>query len=218
MKALVVYCHPSAGSLTEAVRDTVLEALAAGGADVEVIDLYAEGFQPALSAAELRDYVDPTINTRHVARHVEALKTADALIFIYPTWWYGQPAMLKGWLDRVFVPEVAFHMPASEGEDIRPALTHIRQVAVFTTCGASRWLTWLMGAPGRRTLLRGIRSLCSRRARTCFVAHYTIDTSTEASRARHLDRVRRAAGKLVRSGRPDASARRADQEGDSRNA
>ncbi|WP_421853091.1 NAD(P)H-dependent oxidoreductase [Oricola sp.] len=201
MKVLVVYCHPLAGSFTEAVRDALLEALAAGGAEIEVIDLYGEGFDPVLSAEELQNYIEPAVNTRLVERHVAALSAADALAFVYPTWWYGQPAMLKGWLDRVLLPEVAFHMPKADGEDIRPALTRIRTVAVFTTCGASRWLTWLVGAPGRRTLLRGVRTLCHRWARTVSVAHYSMDSSTDASRARHLEKVRRAAEKLAKTAR-----------------
>jgi len=117
------------------------------------------------------------------------------LLFIYPTWWYGLPAALKGWLDRVLAPGIAFSNPA-EGP-IRPGLTHIRALGVFTTCGASRRLTWAIGAPGRRTLTRGLRLICAPRCRTVFTAHYDMDRSTTESRARHLRNVARRTDALV---------------------
>ncbi len=124
------------------------------------------------------------------------LEWCDALIFVYPTWWYGLPAMLKGWLDRVLVPGVAFRLPGPEGGNIAPGLTHIRTLGVFTTGGASRWLTALMGAPGKRTLLRGVRSVCARRCRTAFAMHYGMDASTPESRAAHLKQVARKVASL----------------------
>jgi hypothetical protein len=70
--------------------------------------------------------------------------------------------MIKGWLDRVLVPGVAFLMPDGQNDDIRPGLTHITRLGVFTTCGASFWLTRMIGAPGKRTILRGVRLICAK--------------------------------------------------------
>jgi len=189
MRALVVYCHPKPDSFTAAVRNTVMDGLEASSAEVRLVDLYAEGFEPALSAAELDSYEDTAANAAPVQGHVELLQWCDTLIFVYPTWWYGLPARLKGWLDRVLLPSVAFLMPDAQHADIRPGLTHIDRIAVFTTCGASRWLTWVIGAPGKRTILRGVRALCGRRCRTVYAAHYLMDSSTPESRAAHLARV-----------------------------
>jgi NAD(P)H dehydrogenase (quinone) len=72
--------------------------------------------------------------------------------------------MIKGWLDRVLVPGLAFLMPDGQNDDIRPGLTHITRLGVFTTCGASFWLTRMVGAPGKRTLLRGVRLICAKGA------------------------------------------------------
>ena len=202
MRALIVYSHPKEGSFNAAVRDLVVAKLHNAGAEVEVIDLYAEGFDPTLTGDELDIYLDTEANIRPVQRHVEALRRCDTLIFVYPTWWYGLPAMLKGWLDRVMVPGVAFTMP--EGGDIGPGLTHITRLGVFTTCGASRWLTWTIGAPGRRTLLRGVRLLCSKRVRTAFAAHYLMDSSTPETRAAHLARLDKAMDRFI--GAPVRSA------------
>jgi len=71
---------------------------------------------------------------------------------------------------------------------------------VFTTCGASWWLTRMVGAPGRRTLVRGVRLICARGCKTAFAAHYLMDSSTEASRARHLARVAARMDRLIGAG------------------
>lgn len=196
MRALVVYCHPAEGSFNAAVLGVVTGGLEARGAEVRVRDLYAEGFAPCLTAGELGVYLDEVANRGPVAAEIADLEWCDTLIFVYPTWWYGLPAMLKGWLDRVLVPGVAFRLPPPEGGNIRPGLTHITTLAVFTTGGASRWLTAVMGAPGRRTLMRGVRSVCARRCRTAFAMHYGMDSSTDASRAAHLKVVARKVAAL----------------------
>ncbi|MDH3743199.1 MAG: NAD(P)H-dependent oxidoreductase [Hyphomicrobiales bacterium] len=195
MKALVIYCHPSPASFNAAILERVVATLEQAQADVQVIDLYRDGFDPALCLKDWQAYEDCSCNTNGIEAHVEALRWCDTLLFVYPTWWYGLPAVLKGWCDRVLVPGVAFEMPASR--DIEPSLSHIKRLGVFTTCGASRWLTFFIGAPGRRTILRGIRLLCARRCRTAFLAHYLMDASTAETRSRHLDRVVRKLQRLI---------------------
>lgn len=207
MRALVIYCHPHAGSFTAGVRDVVLDKLRAAGAEIRLRDLYAEGFQPLLTEAEWQGYLDSPANCVPVARDVDDLRWCDTLIFVYPTWWYGLPAMLKGWLDRALLPDVAFLMPDGVNKTIRPGMTHVTRLGVFTTCGASRWLTWVVGAPGKRTILRGIRILCAKGVRTAFAAHYLMDSSTDASRAAHLARVGRAMDKLIGPVRARAQVR-----------
>ena len=80
MKALVVYCHPKEGSFTSAIRDLVLEKLTENKAEVRIVDLYANGFSPVLSGAELDVYEDPVHNTKAVAEDVANLKWCDTLI------------------------------------------------------------------------------------------------------------------------------------------
>ncbi len=204
MRALVVFCHPCTQSFNAAVKDLVLGKLADAGAEVRLHDLYRDGFQPLLTWDEWKGYLACPENQAPVVREVEDLRWCDTLIFVYPTWWYGLPAILKGWLDRVLLPDVAFLMPDADNRNIRPGLRNIRRLGVFTTCGASWWLTRLIGAPGRRTLIRGVGLLCARGKRTAFAAHYLMDSSTPESRARHLARVARQMDRLT--GRPAPSA------------
>ena len=188
MKCLVVYCHPVPESFCAVVRDTVLSALAARSAEVRLVDLYAEGFDPVLSVDERRSYHEHAPDDPKLAPHIENLKWADAVLFVYPTWWYGLPAMLKGWLDRVWATEVAFRLPPDGGR-IVSLVPHITRIGVVTTCGATWWLSFLMGQPGRKTILRGMRALCAPTARTLYVAHYDMDRATPETRASFLNRV-----------------------------
>ncbi|PRY77203.1 putative NADPH-quinone reductase [Yoonia maritima] len=197
MKALVVYCHPRAESFNHAIKDTVIARLTHAGAEIRLLDLYADGFDPRMTAQGLEFIEDKRLNRVGIENHCAAIEWCDTIIFVYPTWWYGLPAVLKGWLDRVLVSGVAFQMPPPEGGDIIPNLTHIKRFGVYTTCGASWWLTRFIGAPGRRTLMRGVRLLCAKRCRTSFAAHYLMDSSTDASRKAHLARVARKVDRLV---------------------
>jgi putative NADPH-quinone reductase len=197
MRALVVYCHPKTDSFNAAVKDLVLKKLRDAGAEVRLSDLYAKGFQPVLTTAEWEGYLTCPQNCDPVAQDVADLRWCDTLIFVYPTWWYGLPAMLKGWLDRVMLPGVAFLMPDEVNRNIRPGLRHITRLGVFTTCGASRWLTWIIGAPGKRTMLRGVGFLCAPGKRSVFAAHFLMDSSTEASRTAHLATVARRMDRLI---------------------
>lgn len=200
MRALLIHCHPSPESFTAAVRREIERTLREGGAAVRTLDLYADRFDPVLGREGWEGCRDDRARAP-VAEHVAALRWADALVFVYPTWWYGLPAMLKGWLDRVLLPDVASALP--DDGPIRPALTHVRQLAVFTTCGASPWLTRAVGAPGRRTIHRGVRPLCAPTCRRYFAAHYRMDVSTPESRARHLGRVEAECRRMLAHRRRD---------------
>ncbi len=189
MRALVVYCHPNPESFCAHLRDNVMAALATRRAEARLLDLYGIGFEPVMGLEERLAYRTPVVNEAPVADHLEHLTWADTLIFIYPTWWFNVPAMLKGWLDRVFVPHVTFALP-SEAAPAGPLLHNITTIAAITTCGARHWQSKLVGEPGRKTLLRGVRLCCHPRCRTRYAALYRIDTSTHADRVAYAGRVR----------------------------
>ncbi|MEM9145693.1 MAG: NAD(P)H-dependent oxidoreductase [Pseudomonadota bacterium] len=197
MRLLVIYCHPDPESFNAALCARVVEAAREAGHEVDLLDLHAEGFDPVMSCEERRAYHTPVENEEPVASHIARLKAAEGIIFVYPTWWYGQPAMLKGWLDRVLVPGVAFAMPEPSAP-IRPGLTHIRLLGVVTTLGSPWWFwTWVVGAPGRRILLRGLRAICARRTRTFWIGLHEMDSVTAEARTRYLDRVGRRIARIA---------------------
>jgi len=196
MKLLVVYCHPVRASFCAAIRDVVVTAAEAGGHDVQLLDLYASGFDPVMSEQERTDFHTEGSNEIPVKAHLDALKWCDGMIFVYPTWWMAQPAMLKGWLDRVWIPHVTFRMP---GDVIswKPLMTNIKLLGVVTTLG-SPWWWWTLGvcAPGRKVLMRSIRTCCHPRCKTFWLALHLMDTASASARQGFLEKVRRRVARL----------------------
>ena len=190
VRILLVYAHPVENSYAAALRDAVLDELTLGGHHVDLCDLYAEGFQAALTREERLTYHSVPDNAGNVASDVERLRRAEGAIFIFPSWWYGMPAILKGWFDRVWLPGVAFEFGP---QAIRPLLGNIRLFGVVTTTGAPGWFTRLyMGNPNRKVLMRGLsRLLPGRRIERFWLALYGIDRSTRAQRERFIAQVRR---------------------------
>lgn len=189
MRVLLVHCHPRADSFSAALSATASAALEAAGHAVETIDLYAQRFDPRLSGEERGGYYDEAAIPPDLAGHVAALRRAEMLVLVYPTWWFGMPAMLKGWFDRVWRPGVAFALGGPRV--LQPRLTDIRRIAVVTTYGSPRWLLWLVGWPDRRMVKRGIGVLCAPRCRLDWIALTGMDRATQAARERFVGQVRR---------------------------
>lgn len=196
MNTLVVYCHPDPESFTAAVRDAVVETLTAGGHDVRVRDLYAERFDPKFSAEERRTHLSPGPHASLVA-HAEELHWCRHLVLVYPTWWSGQPAMLKGWMDRVWVRGIAWELPPG-GKRVTARLRNVRLITAVTTHGSSKWVNAIEGEGGKRTVTRSLRSVCHPLARSSWIALYGVDTSTAEQRDAFLTKVRRSLAKLKR--------------------
>jgi NAD(P)H dehydrogenase (quinone) len=195
VKVLVVHAHPVAESFGAAVRDRAVTALRAAGHDVDLLDLWGEGFAPALSLDERRGHLDPPQSKPHLAAHFARLRQADALVLVYPTWWGGPPAMLKGWFDRVWANGVAFRLPPGR-RTIRGTLRNIRRIAVVTTHGSGKLVNVVEAEPGKVMLQRNLRLLCHPLTRFRWVAMYGMDSADDDHRARFLARVERAMRRL----------------------
>lgn len=103
MHALIVTAHPAPGSLTHAVAARVAEGIAAGGRHTfEMADLAAEGFDPRYTQADIDLFLKQAGPPADVAAEHARLDRADALVMVYPVYWWSFPALLKGWIDRVF--------------------------------------------------------------------------------------------------------------------
>jgi putative NADPH-quinone reductase len=189
MQALVVVAHPCADSFTHAAAGRAAAGLKAGGHAVEIVDLYALGFRVAMSPQERQAYHGETpLIDEHTRDHARMVRSADCLVFVYPTWWSGLPAMLKGWLERVMVPGVAFEFDERSGK-VRPGLRHVRRLVGISSYGSPRWSVMLVNDNGRRTITRALRMSCGLRARPTWLALYGIDTSSETRRRQFLDQI-----------------------------
>jgi NAD(P)H dehydrogenase (quinone) len=192
MRALLVVAHPLDDSFTKAAARRVARTLERRGIEVDLLDLYAERFDPCLTAAERRSYFTPPYDSSAVRSYVERLEHAEKLVLVFPQWWFGVPAILKGFFDRVLAPGAAFDLPPGGGMPI-PRLSRIDTIAVVTSTGAPWWIAKLyMGDPVRRQILRGIKPFLNPRARFHMLSLHDMDHMTDARAAAFLDRVRRA--------------------------
>lgn len=196
MRVLVVSCHPREDSFTAHLAERACAGLVRGGHSVTHLDLYALGFRAAMSREEREAYHgDEPVLDPMIADHIDAVRSSDALVFLYPTWWAGLPAMLKGWLERVMVPGVGFRFDERTGK-VRPNLTNVKRLVGVSTYGSPRWYVRIVTDAGRRTIARTLRVACGWRTRTRWHALYSIDSSSSDERARFADSVERAMERL----------------------
>lgn len=185
----VVHCHPLADSYNHALFRAIVEALETRGHEVVATDLYRAGFDPVMSAVERRSYFQPAYDESAVAELTALLRRINGVIFCFPQWWFSMPALLKGYIDRVWAPGIAFAHDRASGR-IRPLLTHIKVFGVVTSYGSPWWVTRLVaGDPGRKVLMRALKPMCGRSVRSFYLAHYDMDRSTARSREAFLARV-----------------------------
>jgi putative NADPH-quinone reductase len=179
VNVLVVCCHPLDVSFTAAIASRAVDTLRAAGHEVRVNDLYAEGFAPEITAAELRGEppVDPTVR-----RHAADLRWCRAVVFVHPTWWSSQPAMLTGWIQRLLAGGARYR--------------NVRRIVIATSHGSSKWVNMVQGEGGKRVWRRTFRARCHRLCRSRWIALYGIDRASAADRAAHLARVERALSRL----------------------
>ena len=189
MNVLVVLAHPCPDSFNHACAAAAKTGLERAGHTVDLIDLYSDRFVASMSLEERLAYETGTpILDPMVEDHAVRLKRAEALVFVYPTWWSGLPAILKGWLERVMVPGVSFEFDPETGK-VRPALQHVRRLVGVSTYGSPRRNVLLINDNGRRVITRALRMSCGWRTRTTWLGLYAMDTSTEAHRRAFLGRI-----------------------------
>ena len=188
---LLVSAHPLADSLCHHLAGVAAAAFERHGWAVETLDLYAAGFDPVLTAVERQAYHRPDYDPGALAAEVAQLRRAEALVLVFPSWWFGLPAILKGWIDRVWAPGVAFDH-AADGGAIRPRLDRLRTVLAVTSLGSPWWVDRLaVGRPVRRMLKTGMLAGAAPGARFAFTTLYGVDKATPADIerfARALDR------------------------------
>jgi putative NADPH-quinone reductase len=185
MNALFVYCHPVEGSFCSAMRDAAVTGLRSAGHEVNVIDLAAEQFNPVMSTSEWNTYRQGNGDIpAGLERDVSLVESAEIIVFVYPTWWGGLPAQLKGWLERVMLPGTAFVF--NENNKVRPGLTNIRRIHIASTFGSPWLYVRFVNDNGRRILARAFRLNTSIRTKVSTSSLYAMDTATDESRKSFL--------------------------------
>jgi putative NADPH-quinone reductase len=196
MKIQVVHCHPLTESFDHALFVAIVETLHTNGHEVVATDLYREGFQPAMTEAERRSYMGNDYDRSQVEGYAETLKNVDGLILCFPHWWFSMPAVLKGWVDRVWGPGVAFTYDPKD-RHLQPALHNIRLFGVVTSYGSPWWIVhFFAGNAGYKVLMRGMKPLCAKDVQSFYLAKYGMDGATDGQRRAFLEKVRRRVSQL----------------------
>ncbi len=189
MLVLYVYCHPLDDSFHAAIRNEAMAGLKEAGHTVDLLDLYAEGYDPVLSPQWRREYHDATKNRANNQPYVDRLMAADVLVVQFPTWSFGPPAMLKGWLDRMFGPGIA--MDLSDPSQAKPLLLQIKRIIGISTYGRPRWQAIGMADPPRKMIKRYLPWFTGWKAVVRYYALYHMNIATPAKRSGFLAKVRR---------------------------
>lgn len=174
MHILAVIDHPWPQSFNHAILRRVVETLESGGHTVDVLDLHREHFDPVLHEAELAVYTQGKFLDPKVGEYQRRIEAAQHLVFIFPVWWEVMPALLKGFFDKVFLPEWAF-----TEADFHPLLTHITGATVITTMGAPEVVHTAVEA----VLCNGILRACGVKQTTWFNLCAVSDVSAGARTA-----------------------------------
>jgi NAD(P)H dehydrogenase (quinone) len=159
MKFSLILAHPGPSSFNHAIAETARQTLVRNGHTVFFHDLYAESFDPVLPAHEISE---GAALPAEIARHCAEIATADGIIVVHPNWWGQPPAILKGWIDRVIRPGVAYEfLDGNNGEGIPVGLLKAETAIVFNTSNTphARELS-VFGDPLDALWRRCIFSLC----------------------------------------------------------
>ena len=151
MNVLYIYAHPEPRSFNGALRDTAMVTLARAGHQVKVSNLYVMKFKAVLDTQDFRiradpDHFNPAAEQIHgfrtgslapdIREEIEKISWADLLVFQFPIWWSSMPAILKGWIDRVFVQ--GFVVDLEKGMVYDHGLLRGKKALIVATCGSTR--------------------------------------------------------------------------------
>lgn len=192
MNILVIYAHPSPQSFNHSILETFVKPFKAKGHSIVVRDLYGIRFDPVLSAADL-DAISRGSARLDIIEEQRHVREADLIAFIYPVWWFSEPAILKGWIDRVLAMGFAFKL-----QDEQPmGLLTGKKAVIIRTCGAGETVfnTGLRAAM-ETAFERGTLQSCGiETVLTRFF--YTVDKAAETERLAMLQHVRKDAEALI---------------------
>ena len=193
MKISVILGHPKRGSFNHAIAGTVVQTLKTNGHEVAFHDLYQEAFDPVLPDVELpKGAVVPAL----IMRHCDEIAAADGIVIVHPNWWGQPPAIVKGWIDRIIRPGVAYEFKEGDsGEGIPVGLLRAKSALIFNTSNTEAQREQeVFGDPLERIWKDCIFGLCgvkqvNRRTFGVMVM------STEQQREAWLDEVRETVGR-----------------------
>ncbi|MCC5900529.1 MAG: NAD(P)H-dependent oxidoreductase [Halomonas sp.] len=179
MKCLVVVSHPLEDSLCHYLAAQTVEHLTSNGYQITLLDLYKNNFEPALTQQERKSYYQASFNDDLLRNEIKQLKQAESLVLVFPTWWFGFPAVLKGWFDRVWAPGHAYNHASDLGA-ITPLLDNLKEVKVITTLGSPWWVDkFVLQQPVKRVLKTALLGACTKRCKFDMLSLYKSENASK---------------------------------------
>jgi putative NADPH-quinone reductase len=187
MRILVIFAHPVAESYNGALFRQTVNTLSERH-EIRVMDLNADGFDPRMSREERLRYHDAGEERGELNAYIAELRWADGVVFCFPVWSSGVPAILKGFFDRTLGPDIAFTLRSGK---VTPKLTNIKLVGAVATYGQSWWAVHWMGDLARAQITRFFAWYCGQRVRTFYLAKYHMNVATKPGLTAFLAKVAR---------------------------
>lgn len=187
MKTIIVFAHPWHGSFNKAVLDVVIDSLKDRKKDYEVIDLNKDAFNPVMQENDLALFSKGQTSDKLVEKYQNLLKESDQVVFIFPIWWFGMPAILKGFIDKVMLKTYAYEYGKL---GLIGKLTNIKSTTIITT---SEMPTFLLkfgfGSPISRTFKATLKSVGMKNIK--WMNKDFITKGKESGRIKFLDKVKK---------------------------
>lgn len=142
MKIVIIYNHPYDGSFCNAILNAVTTGLLKGNHEVDLIHLDKDEFNPVMTAQDLKAFVDRKPVDPKVIEYNKRIETADHLVFIFPIWWELMPALMKGFVDKVIFPGVAYDY--KENGFMTKKWTNVKSITLITTMNTPRFFYRLL--------------------------------------------------------------------------
>jgi putative NADPH-quinone reductase len=186
--------HDDTGGFIRRIADRACAGLQQAGHDVDRVDLVAERFSPVMTVEDRRAYFSPQpLVCPETAASARLVRGATGLVLVYPTTLSTVPPRLKGWIERVLVPGVAFTIGDRTGAE--PGLSNIRRITGITVHRDTRLEVLRHGDNGRRLIRRNIRLCGGLRTTSRWIAMYDEARATEDDRTAFLAVVQRRMGR-----------------------
>lgn len=156
MSTVIIFNHPYEASYCNAILNAVTIGLQKANHEVDLMHLDNDGFNPRMTSADLKAFVEHRAVDPQVINYHERLKKADHLIFIFPIWWDIMPAATKGFIDRVLSPGLAYdHHPRGFG--LMPLLQNLKSITIITTMNKPKIMySLLIGNLIRKVMLKSV--------------------------------------------------------------
>lgn len=156
MKVVIVFNHPYDGSYCNSILQSVKNGIAKGNHEVDLIHLDKDNFNPIMTSADLKAFRDKAPVDPKVREYDDRIKDANHLVFIFPIWWELMPALMKGFVDKVIFPGVAYDYKDASNTFMKPLWTKLKGVTVITTMNTPGWAYWLIfGNAIKKAMLMG---------------------------------------------------------------